>query len=405
MPQPRVRVAFTTRGRAEGDRGIGLPGGAQAGRRLVGAIARQDQRPRCRRSPPRAQGNRSARTSTPSFYIQEYINKPGRDIRAFVVGDQTVTAIYRTSEHWITNTARGGQGETCPVTPELDAICQAAARAVGGGVLAIDVLEDPQRGYLVNEVNHTMEFHTTVPTTGVDIPGMIVDYTVSVGEHAMSNPCGDTAFVFDAASGGSVAVINRWHCRRIRLHRRRAAPPAAFASPGAKSPRPRRSITWANTSTRSIPTCASARRCSFVSRQSLQPCDVLFLALPHGEAQKEIERYAALAPKIIDLSADFRLQDPALYKQLVRRRASGSAVACADSCTACPNCTARKCARRSTSAGWAAMPRPPILALLPLVQSRPARSRQAHHRGCQGRFVRRRRERRTPARIIPKAAA
>jgi len=58
---------------------------------------------------------------------------------------------------------------------------------VGGGVLAIDVLEDPQRGYLVNEINHTMEFHTTVPTTGVDIPGMTVDYTVSVGEHAMSH--------------------------------------------------------------------------------------------------------------------------------------------------------------------------------------------------------------------------
>jgi [lysine-biosynthesis-protein LysW]---L-2-aminoadipate ligase len=70
----------------------------------------------------------------------------------------------------------------------LDAVCQAAARAVGGGVLAIDVLEDPQRGYLVNEVNHTMEFHTTVPVTGVDIPGIIVDYTASVGEHDCDCP-------------------------------------------------------------------------------------------------------------------------------------------------------------------------------------------------------------------------
>ena len=76
------------------------------------------------------------------FYIQEYITKPGRDIRAFVVGDQTVTAIYRKSAHWITNTARGGQGEACPVTPELNDICVAAAKAVGGGVLAIDVFED-----------------------------------------------------------------------------------------------------------------------------------------------------------------------------------------------------------------------------------------------------------------------
>lgn len=53
----------------------------------------------------------------------------------------------------------------------------------------------------------------------------------------------------------------------------------------------------------------------FVSRQTLQPCDVLFLALPHGEAQKEIEHYASLAGKIVDLSADFRLKDLALYKK------------------------------------------------------------------------------------------
>jgi [lysine-biosynthesis-protein LysW]--L-2-aminoadipate ligase len=114
------------------------------------------------------------------FYIQEYIQKPGRDIRAFVVGDQTICAIYRSSAHWITNTARGGSGENCPVTPELNEICSAAARAVGGGVLAVDVFEDPQRGYLVNEINHTMEFHTLAPTTHVDIAAIIVDYTISV---------------------------------------------------------------------------------------------------------------------------------------------------------------------------------------------------------------------------------
>jgi N-acetyl-gamma-glutamyl-phosphate/LysW-gamma-L-alpha-aminoadipyl-6-phosphate reductase len=53
----------------------------------------------------------------------------------------------------------------------------------------------------------------------------------------------------------------------------------------------------------------------FVSRTTLQPCDLLFLALPHGEAQKEIGRYAALAGKIVDLSADFRLKDAAFYKK------------------------------------------------------------------------------------------
>jgi [lysine-biosynthesis-protein LysW]--L-2-aminoadipate ligase len=95
------------------------------------------------------------------FYIQEFVAKPGRDIRAFVVGDETICAIYRQSEHWITNTARGGQASNCPVTPEIDAICRRAATAVGGGVLAVDLLEDPERGLLVNEVNHTMEFRNT----------------------------------------------------------------------------------------------------------------------------------------------------------------------------------------------------------------------------------------------------
>jgi [lysine-biosynthesis-protein LysW]--L-2-aminoadipate ligase len=114
------------------------------------------------------------------IYIQEMISKPGRDIRAFVVGDECICAIYRDSPHWITNTARGGKASNCPVTPELNALCVAAARAVGGGVLAVDVLEDPDRGFLVNEINHTMEFRNSIAPTGVDIPGRVVDYALSV---------------------------------------------------------------------------------------------------------------------------------------------------------------------------------------------------------------------------------
>ena len=112
------------------------------------------------------------------YYLQEYINKPLRDIRAFVVGDQTICAIYRDSPHWITNTARGGVSSNCPVTPELNRICVAAAQAVGGGAVAVDVLEDPDRGLLVNEVNHTMEFRNSVKPTGVDIPGRIVEFAL-----------------------------------------------------------------------------------------------------------------------------------------------------------------------------------------------------------------------------------
>ena len=112
-------------------------------------------------------------------YIQEHIAKPQRDIRAFVVGERTICAIYRTSEHWVTNTARGAIASNCPVTPELDSLCVRAARAVGGGILAIDVLEDPQRGLLINEINATMEFRNSIAPTGVDIPNAMLDYVLS----------------------------------------------------------------------------------------------------------------------------------------------------------------------------------------------------------------------------------
>jgi [lysine-biosynthesis-protein LysW]---L-2-aminoadipate ligase len=112
-------------------------------------------------------------------YVQEHIAKPQRDIRAFVVGGRTICAIYRTSEHWVTNTARGAVASNCPVTPELDGLCARAAQAVGGGILAIDVLEDPQRGLLINEINATMEFRNSIAPTGVDIPNEMLDYVLS----------------------------------------------------------------------------------------------------------------------------------------------------------------------------------------------------------------------------------
>ena len=115
------------------------------------------------------------------FYIQEYVPKPDRDIRSFVVGDETICAITRHSAHWITNTARGGRAENCPVTPQIDQLSQAAARAVGGGIVAVDLLETETGELLVNEVNYTMEFRNSIEPTGVDIPGRIVDYLLDVG--------------------------------------------------------------------------------------------------------------------------------------------------------------------------------------------------------------------------------
>ena len=118
------------------------------------------------------------------FYIQEYIDKPARDIRSFVVGDRTIGAIYRYADHWLTNTARGARAENCPVTPEIDQLSLASAKAVGGGIVAVDLLETKEGKLLVNEVNYTMEFRNSIETTGVDIPARMVDFVVAQGRGA-----------------------------------------------------------------------------------------------------------------------------------------------------------------------------------------------------------------------------
>jgi len=112
------------------------------------------------------------------FYIQEYVEKRGRDIRSFVVGEENICAIYRTSAHWVTNTARGGIASNCPLTPEIRELSLKAASAVGGGVVAIDIFETA-RGLAVNEVNHSMEFRNSIATTDVDIPAKIVEYALA----------------------------------------------------------------------------------------------------------------------------------------------------------------------------------------------------------------------------------
>jgi [lysine-biosynthesis-protein LysW]--L-2-aminoadipate ligase len=111
------------------------------------------------------------------FYIQQYIEKKGRDIRSFVVGGECIAAIYRTSDHWITNTARGAQASKCDVTDEVAQISIAAAEAVGGGIVAVDLFESDD-GLLVNEVNYTMEFRNSIDTTGIDIPAVVASYVI-----------------------------------------------------------------------------------------------------------------------------------------------------------------------------------------------------------------------------------
>ncbi len=96
-----------------------------------------------------------------------------------MVGDDCIAAIYRSSDHWITNTARGAQASKCEVTAEVAEISLAAAKAVGGGIVAVDLFESDD-GLLVNEVNYTMEFRNSIDTTGVDIPQIVANYVIGL---------------------------------------------------------------------------------------------------------------------------------------------------------------------------------------------------------------------------------
>ena len=178
VPQPRVRIAFTPEAALEAIEELGYPVVLKP---VVGSWGRLLARINDRDAAEAVLEHKKVLGSYQHriFYIQEYVHKPGRDIRAFVVGDETICAIYRDSAHWITNTARGGAASNCPVTPEIDDLCRRATAAVGGGVLAVDLFEDPDRGLLVNEINHTMEFRNSITTTGVDIPRRVAEYVIS----------------------------------------------------------------------------------------------------------------------------------------------------------------------------------------------------------------------------------
>ncbi|MEO1009274.1 MAG: lysine biosynthesis protein LysX [Planctomycetota bacterium] len=117
-------------------------------------------------------------------YAQEHVDKPGRDIRVFVVGGEPIAAIVRSSDHWVTNTARGAQAEGLAINDELRDASARAAAAVDADVVAVDVLEDPRRGLLVNELNHSMEFRNSIDTTGVDIPAAVARHAVAIAEGA-----------------------------------------------------------------------------------------------------------------------------------------------------------------------------------------------------------------------------
>ena len=179
VPQPEVRVAFTEESALNAIEELGYPAVLKP---AVGSWGRLLSKVNDREAAESILEHKSILGSYHHsiFYVQKFVEKKGRDIRSFVIGNECIAAIYRTSEHWITNTARGAVASGCEVTDELGEMSLRAARAVGGGIVAVDLFETP-RGLLVNEVNYTMEFRNSISTSGVNIPEKMAAYIVQAG--------------------------------------------------------------------------------------------------------------------------------------------------------------------------------------------------------------------------------
>jgi [lysine-biosynthesis-protein LysW]--L-2-aminoadipate ligase len=179
IPTPRTIVALSPEAAMRAIEEIGYPAVLKP---AVGSWGRLMAKVDNREAAEQILEHKAALTSPVHsvIYVQEYVPKPDRDLRVFVVGSAAVAAMYRRSSDWRTNAARGATTEAAEISKELGELSLRAAEAVGGGVLAVDLMESPN-GLVVHEVNPTPEFKALSAATGADIAGRIVDYAVDVG--------------------------------------------------------------------------------------------------------------------------------------------------------------------------------------------------------------------------------
>ena len=114
------------------------------------------------------------------FYLQELIKRPPRDIRVITVGDQAIAAMYRKSTGGFkTNIALGADPEICQITNEIEELCAKSSKAVGGGILGVDLMEDEKKGMVVHEVNNTVEFKGLAKVTKKNIPKEMIEFALN----------------------------------------------------------------------------------------------------------------------------------------------------------------------------------------------------------------------------------
>ena len=119
------------------------------------------------------------------FYIQEFVEKPGRDIRVLAVDGEPIASMTRSSDHWLTNAAKGGETAEFELDDRARELVEKASAAVGGGLLGVDLMEVGS-DYTVHEVNHTVEFKALDSCTDVSVPGEIVDWLETKAETEVS---------------------------------------------------------------------------------------------------------------------------------------------------------------------------------------------------------------------------
>ena len=114
------------------------------------------------------------------YYLQELIKRPPRDIRVITVGDEPIAAMYRKSSGGFkTNIALGADPELCEITKEMEDMAVKASKAMGGGILGIDMMEDDERGLVVHEVNNTVEFKGLAKVAERNIPKEMVEFALN----------------------------------------------------------------------------------------------------------------------------------------------------------------------------------------------------------------------------------
>ncbi len=235
-------------------------------------------------------------------YIQDYVDKPGRDIRTLVAGDKVVYAVFRQSAHWITNTARGGETQPCPISPEIASLSVAAAQAVGvgpgqPGIVAVDLLETAEWAV----ADQRGESHPRVPRR-------------DAGNRDGRRRC-DRGLCAGRSQGGNMiktAIVGASGYAGGELLRLLLAHPEIEVTQIT-------SETYAKQYAHFVhPNLRGHTNLRFKPLADIEACDLLFLALPHGHAMKRIDEFADLAERIVDLSGDFRLRDPHSYEQWYR---------------------------------------------------------------------------------------